>query len=304
MTLDLKRLRSAVAVAEEGNLSRAALRLHLSQPALSRRIQELEKDLQFSLFEQMGRGIRLTGEGQAFLSQCRDLLAHAEALEERARAFARGDSGVLRVGASPQVLERLFPGLIKRYQAMFPLVEVELFEDHPRNLQLQLERGEIHLAMTAVTTTERIESRALAPVLVLAAVARTHPLSGAPRIEIKELEDKPILVVNEGFRTRQTFDSACRLAHVEPHAVLESGAPQTILALAESGLGIGIVPSTVRIEHHALHVAPLVHNGAPLEMRLAICWNRGRYLAPYAEHFIEETSKVAREELAEAKAAQ
>ena len=112
MTLDLKRLKSAVAVAEEGNLSRAASRLHLSQPALSRRIQELERDLQFSIFEHVGRGIQLTGEGQAFLSKCRDLLAHSEAVEDHARTFASGDSGVLRVGASAQIFEHLFPELL------------------------------------------------------------------------------------------------------------------------------------------------------------------------------------------------
>ena len=203
MTLDLKRLRSAVAVAEEGNLSRAALRLHLSQPALSRRIQELEKHLRFSLFEHVGRGIQPTGEGQAFLSQCRDLLAQAEAVEEHARTFASGDSGVLRVGASPQVLEHLFPELLLRYRVLFPLVEVELFEDNQTNLLLRLERGEIHLALSALPTSERVESRVLAPASVLAAIAQSHPLSGVTHLELQELGDTPILAVNEGFKSRE-----------------------------------------------------------------------------------------------------
>lgn len=304
MSLDLKRLRSAVAVAEEGNLSRAAARLHLSQPALSRRIQELEKYLQFSLFEHVGRGIRLTGEGQVFLNQCRDLLAHAEAVEDHARSFASGDSGVLRIGASPQVLEHLFPELLPRYGALFPLVEVELVEDNQSDLLLRLERGEIHLAMSALPTSGRVESRVLAPALVLAAIAHTHPLNGVQHLELDELGDSPVLATHEGFKSRQIFDAACRLAHVEPHIVLESGTPQTILALAEAGLGIAIFPSTVRVERRGLHVMPLVHDGALLEMQFAISWTRGRYLAPYAIQFIEEMVGVAREKLAPKIAAQ
>ena len=293
MTLDLKRLKSAVAVAEEGNLSRAASRLHLSQPALSRRIQELERDLQFSIFEHVGRGIQLTGEGQAFLSKCRDLLAHSEAVEDHARTFASGDSGVLRVGASAQIFEHLFPELLPRYGALYPLVEVKLVEDNQHNLLLRLERGEIHFTISALPQNERIESRAIAPALVLAAIAHTHPLNGVEHIEIKELGNAPMLVVNEGFKARQVFDATCQLAHVEPHIVLESGAPQTILALAEAGLGIAIFPSNTQVDHRRLHVVPLVHAGAPLEMQLAINWTSGRHIAPYAKQFIEEVSHVA-----------
>lgn len=297
MDLDLKRLRSAVTVAEEGNLSRAAARLYLSQPALSRRIQELEKDLNFSLFEPAGRGIALTGEGKAFLNQCRDLLSHAEAVEDRAQAFASGERGILRVGASPQVLERLFPTLLSRYRAKVPRVEVELYEDNQHNLLLRLERGEIHLALAALPTSEHIESHILAPFFLLAALARSHPLSGTKQLDINEFANMPVLLTNEGFKSRQAFDAACRLAHIDPHMVLESGSPQTILALAEAGLGIAIVPSTVRIERPALHISTLVSNGVPLEMKIAICWKRGRYLAPYAERFIEEMTAVAKEEL-------
>lgn len=298
MTLDLRRIRSAVAVAEEGNLSRAASRLHVSQPALTRRIQELEKHLQFSLFEHVGRGIQLTGEGEAFLDQCSDLLAHAEAVEDHARTFSSGDSGVLRVGASPQVLEHFFPELLTRYGSLFPLVEVQLFEDNQTDLLARLERGELHFALSALPVNERLESQVLAPALVLAAIARSHPLNGVTHIELRELGDNPILATNQGFRSRQIFDAACRLAHVQPHIVLESGTPQTILALAEAGLGIAIFPSTVRIERRGLHVAPLVHVGAQLQMQFAISWRRGRYLAPYARQFIEEMVDVTQHKLA------
>ena len=212
--LNLKRLRSLIVVAEEGNLSRAATRLHLSQPALSRRIRELEKDLRFSLFERVGRGIRLTGEGRGFLAQCRDLLAHADAVEERAKAFASGEGGVLRAGASPQMLECLFPDLLVRYRARYPLVEVELVEGTSGDLETRIERGEIDFAVIAPARADRFDHRVLPSLVVLAAVARTHRLDGTTPIELRDIMDEPFLLLHHGYRSRQAFDAACRLANV------------------------------------------------------------------------------------------
>jgi len=296
--LNLKRLRSLIVVAEEGNLSRAATRLHLSQPALSRRIRELEKDLRFSLFERVGRGIRLTGEGRGFLAQCRDLLAHADAVEERAKAFASGEGGVLRAGASPQMLECLFPDLLVRYRARYPLVEVELVEGTSGDLETRIERGEIDFAVIAPARADRFDHRVLPSLVVLAAVARTHRLDGTTPIELRDIMDEPFLLLHHGYRSRQAFDAACRLANVAPRVVLESGAPHNaLLALAEAGLGIAIIPSAAGTAGYDLHVAPLFYSGKPLDIQGMICWRHGRYLAPYAEQFIAELLAVAKTKL-------
>ena len=295
--LDLRRLKSFVVVAEEGNLSRAAVRLHLSQPALTRRIQELEKELGFTLLEHLGRGIQISGEGRGFLRHCRDLVAHAEAVEDRARAFFAGESGVLRVGASPQMLERLFPRLLLQFAPIFPLVEVRLVEGTSRAHLRALERGEIDLAVIQPQRDDRFENRALPTLSVLAAIPNGHPLSRAEPIEIAALATTPVLLLHAGYISRQTFDAACRLTDFEPNVILESGAPQTILALAAAGLGIAIVPSTVRVDDPDLRVAPLIHAGAALRFPVAVCWNRRRHLPAYATGFVEHLVEVTNQEL-------
>jgi len=103
--MELRHLRYFVAVADAGNVSRAAQRLHVTQPALSRQIRDLEHDFACRLFDRIGRRIILTRDGEDVLERTRRLLADAEALRERARALAGGEAGVLRIGAVPQFIE-------------------------------------------------------------------------------------------------------------------------------------------------------------------------------------------------------
>src|SRR5215510_12574330 len=98
--MDLRRLRTFVTVAEQGSVSKAALRLHISQPGLSRQIQELQQELGLPLFERIGRRLVLTAEGEQLLGSCRVLLGQASSLSEQAQMLKRGDAGTLKVAAS------------------------------------------------------------------------------------------------------------------------------------------------------------------------------------------------------------
>jgi DNA-binding transcriptional LysR family regulator len=124
--MDLKRLQTFVAVTEQGSVSRAAERLRITQPALSRQIRDLQCEFGVTLFQLVGRRLVPTGEGEEFLGHCRDLLGHAEAVADRARSLAQGDAGVLRVAATPQLIESVFTGFLGRYAQLRPQVQVKL----------------------------------------------------------------------------------------------------------------------------------------------------------------------------------
>lgn len=103
--MDLRHVRTFVTVAELGTVSKAALRLRIAQPALSRQIRDLEQELGFTLFDRIGRRLLLTSEGEQLLSDCRGLLNYASAVGERAQLLRHGETGVVRVAASPQHIE-------------------------------------------------------------------------------------------------------------------------------------------------------------------------------------------------------
>ena len=149
--MDLRRTRTFVTVADLGSVSKAALRLRIAQPALSRQIGELEQEVEFKLFDRVGRRLVLTGEGEQLLKDCRDLLNHASAIDEQARLLRRGDIGVLKVAASPQFIDGVLSAFLPRYRARFPDVEVRLIEAMGGTTVMEmLERGEIHIGQDLV----------------------------------------------------------------------------------------------------------------------------------------------------------
>ena len=103
--MDLRHARTFVTVADLGTVSKAAARLHIAQPALSRQIRDLEQELGLKLFDRVGRRLVLTGEGEQLLGDCRGLLNCASSIGERAQQLRRGDAGILKVAASPQFIE-------------------------------------------------------------------------------------------------------------------------------------------------------------------------------------------------------
>ena len=287
--MDLKRLRTFVAVAEHGGVSGAAARLRVTQPALSRQLRELQGELGVRLLEPVGRRLLLTGEGEEFLPHCRRLLGHADAVAERARSLAHGDTGALRVGATPQMIEGVFPRFLARWAELCPGVHVRPVEAGAVEQEAMLGRGEVHLAIGfRPADGRRFASHDLPPLHVLVAHASSLPLrrdrdGGA--IDVGALSEVPLLLLDRRFGTRKLFDAACRLARLEPSVLLESAAPHALLALAEAGFGAAVVPDTVRIDRAGLRVARLAYRGEPLQAPLAVLWDRLRPLPRYAEGF-------------------
>ena len=144
--MNFRHLRAFATIADVGGFARAATRLHLSQPALSRQIHALEADLGVPLFDRVGRRVQLTSQGEDLLRRSRRLLAEAELLGERARELKSGETGILRVAATPQVIENLLAPSLIHYRRRHPGVEVHLVEDGGARLLGRLERGEVHLS--------------------------------------------------------------------------------------------------------------------------------------------------------------
>ena len=291
--MELRHLRYFVAVADAGNISRAARRLHVTQPALSRQIQDLERDFACRLFDRIGRRIVLTKDGDEILERTRRLLADAEALRERARALAGGDSGVLRVGAPPQFIEAAMPKVLTRYASAYPGVEVQLTEAGGRSLLVRVEQGELHLVIGA-WRTGGLQSQPLFPGRVLAVMQRKHRLAGRRTLAVQELAGHPILLLEHDFQSRELFDEACQAAHFEPSVRFESRSPQTLVALAQAGHGIAIVPSSVRLNASRVAIAEMVDGARPLGSWAHAVWDSRRYLPSYARGFIEVAANYAK----------
>ena len=291
--MELRHLRYFVSVAEAASVSRAALRVHISQPALSRQIRDLETELGLRLFDRIGRRIQLTTEGEDLLRESRNVLAHAEALTERARRLVSGDTGLLRVGATPQAMQSVLAAFLGKFHRALPGVDVRLTEDGGVRLYELVERGELHIALSGILAGHLLESRPLFPIRVLSVMAPRPKWRRRTTVDVTELAREPLLLLTREFGSRQLFDAACRIAHLQQRVVLESREPHSLIALAEAGQGIAVVPSTVQFVSKRVQIAPLVQGGTSLGVWGGVVWDPRRALPIYATRFIEDLSAYA-----------
>ena len=296
--MDLRRLRTFVAVAELGTVSRAALRLRITQPALSRQISDLQKELGFRVFDRVGRGLVLTTEGEQFLGDCRSALAHIDALGERVELLRHGDRGVLKVAAPPHTIESILSTFLPHYAERFPNVHVKLVEALGLDQVSMLQHGEVHVGIRHDQGGDHgFDSLALPPDEVLAACEPSLGLGHSGMIDIGQLACYPLLLLDSGYSIRRLFDAACRLAEVETNILLESRAPHTLLALAEAGHGVAIIPSLLRTDRYALKIARVTHRRKPVRDRFVLHWDKRRPMPPYAKSFCEALAAYMREVL-------
>jgi len=291
MRMDLRRLRTFVAVAEVGSVSKAALRVHITQPALSRQIRDLQEELGLRLFDRIGRNLVLTAEGEQLLGDFRGLLAHASSVGERAQLLRRGDTGVLRVSAASGQIEGILPTFLHRYAQRYPNVQVKLTEAVGADALARLERGEAHLGMLLLRALppgdHGFRIYPLPPVEILAACHPSVRMQHGSLVDVSRLASHPLLLLDGGFVVRRTFDAVCRLAGLKPNVLIESRQPSNLLALAEAGHGVAIIPSLLPTHRYALRTVRLAHEGKPLREPLGIVWDKRRLLPRYAQDFSE-----------------
>jgi DNA-binding transcriptional LysR family regulator len=286
--MDLKHLRTFVATADLGTVSRAAQQLRITQPALSRQIADLEREFGVALFDRVGR-LSLTGEGEQLLGSCRSLLSSASAIGEQAQTLQRGDTGVLRIAASPVQMEAVFSTFLESFARRYPNVQVKLTEAAGTKTLALIERGEIHLGISllqSIQADDRVFGiYPVPPVELLAACHPDFPLERAAAVDIGSVSTHPLLLLDSGFVVRKTFDTICRLARLRPRVLFESGVPHNLLCFAEAGLGIAVIPSVVQTHRYRLRLVRILHERKPIREPLAVVWDKRRALPHYAQDF-------------------
>jgi DNA-binding transcriptional LysR family regulator len=285
--MNLRFLRTFVAIADNNGFARAAARLNLTQSAASRQIHALETELGVRLFDRVRRSVKLTSQGEDLLVRSRRLLSDAESLGERARALKSGHTGVLRIGGAPQIMENLLADFSQRYRKRHPGVEVHFVEDQGGRLSGRLERGDMHVAVLP-EGDDRFCCRLLYPMIMLAVIPQAHRLSRRVVLDVADLADEPLLRLGPGFASYEWFNAACRAEQLRPRVLLESIAPHALIALARTGHGIALINSVVRIPFEKVRAAVVVHRGMPIGRWTVVAWERHRFLPPYAVQFVEE----------------
>jgi DNA-binding transcriptional LysR family regulator len=246
---ELSQLRCFVAVAEELHFGRAAQRLNMTQPPLSRQIQILERILDVTLLERSNRAVRLTPAGQRFLTDARHLLKLAESAAVLARRMAKGKAGSINVGFTATSAYSYVPALVAACRRELPDVEISLKEMVSSDQLKRLDSGEIDIGLLRPPIPRgslgafRVTAEPL-----LAALPSGHPLALATELCLEDLASEPFIMY-EPYEARYFHDLLVELfsrASLVPNYVHYLAQIHSILAMVHSGVGVALVPEAAQ----------------------------------------------------------
>jgi DNA-binding transcriptional LysR family regulator len=292
--LELRHLLALVAVADTGTFSAAAARLGFTQSAVSQQIAGLERAVGISLFDRPGgpRPVRLTEAGSALVDHAKAIIGRLRDAEAELRTLASGEAGTLRVGTMQSVGTKVLPGLVRRFRAGHPKVEIVLRESHdPLELLALVEAGDLDLTFAPLPVDE--STFAVRWVLDDPFVFVTQAdgeLAGRASVSVRDVARLPLI----GTRNASCYDAmtACFAGlDAEPDVVFRSDDNSTVQGCIAAGLAHGVLPLlTVDDDDPAVAVIPLDPPAPP--RRIAVVWSPARRPPPSLTAFVDDAAEV------------
>ena len=289
---DLTLLRSFLEVAECGAVTRAATRLFVTQPALSRRLQQLEGELGVTLFERTTRGVVLTEEGRFVERGARDLVERYGQLRQGVTALANLEAGIIRIGGGATAVSFLLPEAIASFQSSHPGVLFQVKEAGSRDTERdvaaeRLELGIVTLPIDPGQMSE-LEVRPFTTDRITLVAAPAHPLAGRKRVSLAALEGQALVGFESPSAIRSLVDEALRGAGVKMNVVMELRSIPAILRMVTATNMLAFVSRLGLGTERGREVVPLPVSGLKITRRLAIICKKGRPLSPAAAAFAKE----------------
>jgi DNA-binding transcriptional LysR family regulator len=273
--IELRQLRYFVVVAEELNFTRAAERLQIAQPPLSRQIQNLEKSLGLTLLERTNRRVELTAAGQVFLLECRQILKQVERGVRATQRAARGETGQLVLGFEGAIHNDVVLKTIRTFRHQFPDVELIVQELASRQQVQGLQKGRIELGfIEPILATDDIWVESLIAEPLIVALSETHPLAAHEQLALAQLAEEVWITgrSDEGCGLLVRILAGCRAAGFTPNVKQETNDPQMMLSLVAAGVGVTLLPSSARSFFQTGVTYRPLQPPVP-EVELAIAWH-------------------------------
>jgi DNA-binding transcriptional LysR family regulator len=275
--MELRHLRYFVAVAEELHFGRAAKRLNLAQPPLSQQIRSLEGELGLSLFFRTSRKVELTESGRLLLEQARLVLMQAEKATQMMRAAHRGEAGRITIGFTTSAVYSIVPAILREFNRSRPGVEIRCMEMNSEQQKIALKERQIQVGFTRTPLGEDgLNSEILGKDRFVLALPADHPRVGQIKLRLCDFANEGFILFsrNQGTSIYDAIIASCQKAGFSPRIAQEGGGVQTILALVAAGLGVAMVPSSLR----NLQRPGVVYRELPpsdtQEVNLALVWRK------------------------------
>jgi DNA-binding transcriptional LysR family regulator len=242
--MELAQLRHFVTIAEAMSFTAAAEILHISQPALSYQMQNLERELGTRLFDRKGRRIQLTADGQLFLPLAQGVLYRANEAVRLLREHMGAEEGEVRLGCNPSVAAYIVPGMLAEFHKEYPHVRVHTLEGGDLDLQHMIQNGTIDFAVvTAFGSPQILEVIPLGTEYLRIVTSVRHRFAGRLSLELRELATEEFVLSHSSYNLTGQIREACRRSGFEPRVLYEASSLEAVKNFVRQGLGVSVLPA-------------------------------------------------------------
>ena len=290
--MTLRHMQIFIEVFRHMNMSRAAESLHLSQPAVSLAISELEKYYGIALFDRIGRRLYVTEAGKRFYSYALHIIATFDAMETGIRNW--DFLGQLRIGASISLGTRLLPRIIQSFSAEFPDIRVQVTVNSSETIESMILSNDLDLGLgEGLIHAAEIEADPFFEDRLVMICALSHPLAQRRRITLQEVIHQPFLLRELGSGTREFFDAFLQARQMKIEPLWQSTSTRAIVSAVEAGLGISVLPYEIVKDDIQNNQVAIIELDQPFHRTCFLLHHRNKYLTAAARAFLRYSHETA-----------
>ena len=289
--IGIKDMRAFFAIVEEGNISHAAIRLGIAQPALSRQMKHLEENLRVKLFERGSRRIRLTEAGQVLYNRVENILGMVDGTVREITEIGSGTKGTIRIGTITTSGAMILPDLISKFHKIYPDVTFEIWEAEGARIIELLDSRLIEIAITRTQVDNLNYELLVLPNEPLVVVMNSKNICGtdADTIKLAELKDQPLIIP---LRWKSNFIAACKKLEFDPNIICVSDSIVQDLMMVKMNLGAAMIPFSGR---RLFADSELIHKRIvepEMTTHTVVAWRKNQTLSTSCKNFIELFKKM------------
>lgn len=288
--MDLRQMEYFQMVCRLNNLTRAAERLHVAQPAISVAMQKLEEELGVQLFSRSQKQFTLTTEGQVFLARVEDILSRTQDAILEMHEYRELRKGTIKLGVPPMIGSYLFPHIFAGFKQVYPSLDLSVIEEGSLAIRGMLERDGLDLGIVITChMSPLLQSELITSGEILVCLSPFHPLAGVEKVDFAQLRQEPFILLKEDTYHRQVILQQCKRHNFEPNIILASSQIDTIRGLVARGVGISFLFDVVARKDPQIQCVPLVE---PLCIEIGLAWKKDRYLSKASQAFLDYMSTL------------
>lgn len=287
--MDIRQLEYFVEVAKQCSFTKAAAILHVSQPSLSKAIQQIESELGVPLFYRSAKQLELTDAGEAVLVNAMGVLEAFQNLRAELIDVMDLKKGIIRIGIPPIVGAEFFSKLISLYKERYPYIEIRLTEVGTKSIRQLIVDGELDIGLvcSATSPNEFLETTKFLEDPLYLIVHDSHPLATQSSVHLSQLQHIPIIIYRKDFVLYDQIIDECHKAGFYPVVACETTQKDLFIEMVHAKLGVALLPEKIASKIPYTDIRRIPIKNSPITLELGITWKKNKYLSFAVREFIE-----------------